>query len=298
MNIPPAPILQRLPASVAELGEGMSIRRALPTRMRRMVGPWCFLDHFGPVDIAHTEGLRVPPHPHIGLQTVTWLYRGEVLHRDSLGSLQTIVPGQLNIMTSGRGIAHSEESPAPHSAEMHGLQFWIALPDSARAIDAAFDHHSHLPQVLRDGLRITVIVGEALGERSPAKIYSPAIALDLEADTACATQLPLSADFEHAVLVTQGEAEIDGEPLTPGTLLYLGGGRTSLKIQTAAATRLALLGGEPFGEPVLLWWNFVARSQAELLQACNDWNAGLGAFGEVHGYDGDRLSAPMPPWHK
>ncbi|MCH9826242.1 MAG: pirin family protein [Gammaproteobacteria bacterium] len=289
---------QLLPATETVLGEGMRIRRALPTRLRRMVGPWTFMDHFGPVDVAHGDGMRVAPHPHIGLQTVTWLHRGEILHRDSLGSLQTIRPGQLNLMTSGRGISHSEESPLPRSPELHGLQFWIALPDESRAIEAAFDHYPSLPVIERDGLRISVLVGEMLGEVSPARLYSPALGLDMEATQGIATSLPLRPDFEYAALVSEGEAEFDGETLAPGSLLYLGGGRESLAIRTSGAARLTLIGGEPFETPVLMWWNFVARTQDELSTAVREWNAGQGDYGEVHGYDGARLKAPTPPWDK
>lgn len=274
----------------------MSIRRALPTAARRMVGPWCFLDHFGPADVTHGRGMRVGPHPHIGLQTVTWLYDGEILHRDSLGSLQPIVPGQLNLMTSGRGISHSEESPVPRPPTMHGLQFWIALPDEARFVEPAFEHYPQLPQVICEGLACTVFVGSALGATSPARMYSPAVGMDIRAPGAIEATLPLEATFEHAVLVTEGEVSVEGERLGPGTLLYLGGGRSAIRLVTDAPARLALVGGKVLAEPVLLWWNFVARNKHELLQACTEWNGGDPIFGEVHGYDGPRLVAPMPPW--
>lgn len=290
------PVMQRIDASLANLGEGMSIRRALPTAARRMVGPWCFLDHFGPADVSQNRGMRVGPHPHIGLQTVTWLYEGEILHRDSLGSLQAIVPGQLNLMTSGRGISHSEESPVSRSPAMHGLQFWIALPDEALDIAPAFNHYPQLPQLEHEGLICTVFVGHALGLSSPARMYSPAVGVDIWVPGVAQARLPLDAAFEHAVLVTQGEVQVEGELLEPGTLLYLGSGRSTLKLGTTAAARLALIGGKAFQEPVLMWWNFVARTKAELTRACVEWNGSDEKFGEVHGYDGPRLVAPMPPW--
>lgn len=274
----------------------MRIRRALPARERRLIGAWCFLDHIGPTDIGGTRGLRVGPHPHIGLQTVTWLIQGEVLHRDSLGSLQSIRPGQLNLMTSGRGISHSEESPAAAPGTIHGLQLWIALPDAAMNMAPAFDHYPTLPTVARDGVSVTVLAGEALGERSPAAVHSPLVGLDLLLSPQSSTQLPLNPRFEYGALVMEGSLTACGEELVPGTLLYLGCGRERLPLSSDTGARAALLGGQPFGEPVLMWWNFVARTQAQILQATRDWNARADYLGDVKGYDGERLVAPMPPW--
>ena len=290
------PVAQRVTARITELGEGMQIRRALPARERRLIGAWCFLDHFGPTDIAGTRGMRVAPHPHIGLQTVSWLLQGEVLHRDSLGSLQSIRPGQLNLMTSGRGISHSEESPVAASPTLHGLQLWIALPESARNMAPAFDHYPTLPIVARDGVSVTVFAGEALGERSPAAIYSPLVGIDLQLAPHSSMQLPLRSHFEYGALVMQGSLTVEREELSPGTLLYLGCGRQSLALRSDTGARAVLLGGEPFEEPVLMWWNFVARTKAELSQASRDWNERAGYLGEVKGFDGGRLTAPLPPW--
>lgn len=288
---------ERIAASAVALGDGMQVRRALPTRQRRLIGAWCFLDHFGPADVSRNRGMRVGPHPHIGLQTVTWLLRGEVLHRDSLGSLQIIEPGALNLMTAGRGISHSEESPVPHSADIHGVQFWIALPESARHLAPAFAHHPRVPVVARDGLRITLLCGQWLDERSPAQLYTPLVGASIEAPAGAAATLPLRPDFEYGAIVTQGEAQIAGEPLAPGTLLFLGAGRTELRIAAGAgAAGIVLVGGEPFAESVLMWWNFVARTKDELTQASRDWNTAAPYLGEVRGYDGARLVAPMPPW--
>jgi hypothetical protein len=290
------PVAQRVTARATELGGGMQIRRALPARERRLIGAWCFLDHFGPTDIAGTPGMRVAPHPHIGLQTVSWLLQGEVLHRDSLGSLQSIRPGELNLMTSGRGISHSEESPATASPTLHGLQLWIALPESARNMAPAFDHYPTLPAVARDGASVTVLAGEALGERSPAAIYSPLVGLDLQMAPHSSLQLPLHSPFEYGALVMQGSLTLDREPLAPGTLLYLGCGRQSLALRSDTGARAVLLGGKPFDEPVLMWWNFVARTKDELSRVSRDWNERADYLGEVKGYDGDRLTAPLPPW--
>ena len=288
------PVSQRIATRDALLGKNMTIRRALPNRQRRMVGAWCFLDHFGPVDVSGGDGMRVGPHPHIGLQTVTWPLQGEILHRDSLGYAQVIRPGQLNVMTAGRGIAHSEESPADRPPDLHGAQLWIALPNADRHCDPAFDHHPQLPVLERDGVTITVLAGEALGERSPAKIYTPLTGMDLSMPDSAATLLPLQPAFEYGVLVLQGSVAIEDEPLTLGTFLYLGCGRARLKLRAHGPARVLLIGGVPFAEEVLLWWNFVARTQAEITEAQTAWEAGR--FGDVHGYPGAPLAAPPLPW--
>jgi redox-sensitive bicupin YhaK (pirin superfamily) len=287
---------QRIDAVRTALGEGMEIHRALPTKQRRTIGAWCFLDHIGPASLAGTRGLRVGPHPHIGLQTVTWLTQGEILHRDSLGSVQMIRPGQLNLMTSGRGISHSEESPLPVMADMHGVQFWIALPDEARHIEPAFDHHPELPRIVHDDAQLTVLIGEWSGARSPARVHTPLLGLDLALPVNGTATLPLRPDFEHGILVTEDEVRVDGETLTPNTLLYLAPGRDSVRLETTAGARMVVVGGEPFPFPLQMWWNFVARNKEELTQACREWNTGAAHFGEVHGYDGERLLAPIPPW--
>lgn len=296
--------MQLITGKSVVLGEGMGIVRTVPTVQRRQIGAWCFLDHFGPVDVgtpdSGRQGMRVGPHPHIGLQTVTWLLSGEILHRDSLGSLQVIRPGQLNLMTSGRGISHSEESPAQRSPVLHGAQMWIALPEHARHCVPAFAHHAALPVVEHQGLRVTVMLGEALGERSPGIIYSTLVGLELHGADAAEASLPLDARFEYGLEVLEGELSVAGETLRPGQLLYLGPGRTSLSLQAGAGFRALLLGGEPMGEDLLVWWNFVGRTREELTQACREWNDRDGYFareyGQVLGYDGTPLTAPMPPW--
>jgi redox-sensitive bicupin YhaK (pirin superfamily) len=207
------PELQLIDSRAEIVGDGLPIHRALPSRLRRMVGPWCFLDHMGPTELAQSGPLHVGPHPHIGLQTVTWLLDGEILHRDSLGSLQPIRPGQLNVMTAGRGISHSEESPAAASGRLHGVQFWIALPDAARQVEPMFDHYPELPVIEQDGLRLTLIVGDWLGRQSPARHFSPTLGVDVEARADSRTTLPLRDDFEYAVFLLGGSAEIEGQPL-------------------------------------------------------------------------------------
>ena len=287
------PLIEALPVHEASIGGGITVRRALPHRLRRLVGAWCFLDHYGPVPVPPDEpGMRVGPHPHMGLQTVSWLYAGEMLHRDSLGSLQLIRPGQLNLMTAGRGISHAEESPHPHAPELHGLQFWIALPERTRDGEAAFDHYPVLPEIARDGLTLTLIVGAALEERSPARVHTPLAGLDLRAKDTGRRRLPLNPKFEHALLVIEGELTVEGTRMAPGTLYYLGRGRESLGLANEAPAHAFLLGGEPMGEDVLLWWNFVGRSGEEMQRARTEWEAQDARFGSVKGYDGPRIAAP------
>ncbi|HTE13983.1 MAG TPA: pirin-like C-terminal cupin domain-containing protein, partial [Burkholderiales bacterium] len=216
-------------------------------------------------------------------------------HRDTLGYAQIIRPGQLNVMTAGRGIAHSEESPANRPPILHGAQLWIALPDAERHCDPAFDHHPVLPIVERDGVTTTVLAGEALGERSPAKIYTPLVGIDLAMPEAAAAAFPLRPEFEHGVLVLEGDVLIEDARLAIGTFLYLGCGRDTLKLRAAGAARVLLIGGVPFGEEVLLWWNFVARTKQEIITARTDWESSR-YFGDVHGYPGQRLAAPALPW--
>lgn len=287
------PPLEILPAHEARVGDDMRVYRALPTRLRRRVGAWCFLDHYGPVTLAaDARGMRVGPHPHMGLQTVSWLYEGEVLHRDSLGSLQLIRPGQLNLMTAGHGISHSEETPAQHPAGLHGLQFWIALPEAARHGEAAFAHHPQLPEVRRDGIHASVVIGAGLGERSPATVYSPLTGLDLRFTDGGQRRLPLNPDFEHALMLIAGEVSVENQAMRPAMLYYLSRGRNAVELGNTAPARAFLLGGEPLAEDILLWWNFVARSQDEMMEARKQWESRAARFGEVQGYDGARLTAP------
>jgi quercetin 2,3-dioxygenase len=276
------------------LGRHTVVRRLLPHTNRRMVGAWCFLDHFGPEVIADGPGMQVPPHPHCGLQTVTWLVEGEVLHRDSIGSLATIEPGQLNLMTAGHGIAHSEESPEGHGPVMHGLQLWVALPGDEADIDARFEHHETLPVIERDGARFTVALGEFDGHVSPAITHSPLVGVEIVVGAESSLDLPVRADFEYALVVMSGSVDVGEVTVTPGSLLYLGDGRTSLALTAAPDARAFLIGGEPFAEELVMWWNFVARSHDEIVAAREDWTEHR-RFGEVHGYAGDRLPAPEMP---
>ncbi|MFD5348698.1 pirin family protein [Streptomyces anulatus] len=288
------PVRELLAPRRVQLGEGTEVRRLLPNLGRRMVGAWAFVDHYGPDDIADEPGMQVPPHPHMGLQTVSWLHDGEVLHRDSLGSLQTVRPRELGLMTSGHAISHSEESPKEHARLLHGAQLWVALPEAHRSIEPHFQHHTDLPVVTAPGVTATVILGELDGAVSPGTSYTPIVGADVTLAGGAEARLPLDPDFEYAVLPMSGEAEVDGVRVLPGSMLYLGCGRTELPLRGVSDAGLMLLGGEPFEEELVMFWNFIARSGEEIVQARNDWEKGS-RFGEVQGYDGARLSAPELP---
>jgi len=279
-------------ARTAAVGD-MSVRRLLPLRLRRSVGAWCFIDHYGPMSVDGVTGMAVPPHPHIGLQTVTWLMAGNVLHRDSLGSEQMIRPGQLNLMTAGRGIAHAEESPAAHDPLLHGVQLWVALPDASRLTEPDFEHHAELPVTRVGGLAITVLLGSLAGApalRSPATTFSGIVGAELAAATDVRERIALEPTFEHVVFVTSGAASVAGTELAPGSLLYLPPGRDILTVMASPGTAAMLLGGVPLGERLLMWWNFVARTPQEIAAAVAGWRQGM--FGEVGGYAGPPLAPP------
>jgi len=279
---PPGGHTELTSARLARVGD-VEVRRLLPLRRRRSVGAWCFVDHYGPMSVDGVAGMQVPPHPHIGLQTVTWLLEGNVLHRDSLGSEQMIRPGQLNLMTAGHGIAHSEESPADHDPGLHGVQLWLALPGADRQAAPAFEHHPQLPVLGAGGAEITVFAGSLADVTSPARAYSPLVGAEINAVRAGDVTVPLAPGHEHVIFVARGSAAANGNTLTPGRLLYLAAGRGSLTLTAAAGARLFLLGGEPLGETLLTWWNFVGRTADDIIGAAQDWAADSGRFGEVRG---------------
>ena len=284
------PTLESTPARTESLGQ-LTIRRSLPIARRRTVGPWCFFDRYGPLTFSEGKPMDVAPHPHIGLQTVSWLTEGEVLHRDSLGCEQLVRAGELNLMTSGRGIAHSEETPARSSGRLSGVQLWIALPEQARGSAPRFDHYAELPQVdLRGGV-VRVIAGEMDGVSSPARVHSPLLGAEIRIAAGEQLTLPLEPDFEHALVFLEGEATVDRVILGPDALHFLGCGRSELSIAAKSASTAILIGGLPLGEPIVMWWNFVARSHEEIAAAREAWGQGE-RFGEVTGYRGPRLAAP------
>ncbi len=282
---PAQPEVELTPSRDAEVG-GVPVRRALPRRARRTVGAWCFADHFGPVAVdPGAPGMEIGPHPHTGLHTVTWLVSGELLHRDSLGSEQPIRPGQLNLMTAGHGVAHAEETPVAAAAAglgQHGIQLWVAQPSSTRHGPAAFEHHAELPTVGLAGGRATVLVGELAGTGavSPARRDTPLVGAELV--LAAGGAVPLDPGFEHALVVLEGALAVEGAAVAPGTLAYLGQGRDGVVLDpTGDGARALLLGGAPFGEDIVMGWNFVARSRDEIDRAAADWNAGSDRFGVV-----------------
>ncbi|MCP2168471.1 pirin family protein [Goodfellowiella coeruleoviolacea] len=288
----PGPVTEFFPSRAVPLGgiRAVTVDRVLPQRGLPTVGAWCFLDQFGP---QHAD-MRVLPHPHVGLQTVTWPLRGEIRHRDSVGSDVVVRPGQLNLMTAGRGIAHSEFSLGD-TPLLHAVQLWVALPAERADIEPSFEQHLTLPVFTVDNLRATVLMG-ALGDAvSPATAHTPLVGADLKVPAGTVTALPLRRDFEYAVLVIEGELEIAGVRAAAGPLLYLGTGRDELTVGAVQDARAVLLGGEPFPDDLVMWWNFVGRDHDEIARARADWENRDARFGAVAGHDGLRIPAPELP---
>lgn len=284
----------------------MTVRRTLPSRQRSLIGPFCFADHYGPDDVAATGGMDVAPHPHTGLQTVTWLFEGQVLHQDSLGSVQAIAPGELNLMTAGHGICHSEEGTVvrfPEQRRLHGVQLWTALPDADRDGAPAFEHVADVPTVDVDSARVQVFMGTLAGTASPARAYSPLVAAQIDLPACAVVDLPVDPSFEHGVLLDSGELTVAGAGLDVAWLAYLRPGPDRIRLEAGPSpVRAVLIGGAPFGEQVLMWWNIVARTHEEVVRAREQWQAaiageadGLARFGSVGGYDGAALPAPELP---
>ena len=277
-------------AREVRLGD-LRILRALPVKGRRLIGPWCFLDRFGPLTFSEGTPMDVAPHPHIGLQTVTWLLEGEVVHDDSLETEAVLRPGGVNVMTSGHAIAHAERTPDDNTGRLNGVQLWTALPEERRHGAASFQHLAEVPALdLRGGL-VRVFSG-SLGEAvSPAEHFSALVGADLTVHRGETLTVPLRGEHEHAVLVLDGNSELEGNPIDPGILYYLGTRRGELAIRSRDGARVLLVGGRPFGETILMWWNFVARTPDEIRDARTDWEAHR-RFGDVTAYHGPRLPAP------
>jgi hypothetical protein len=284
------PQLESYPNRELSLGS-LTVSRALPVRDRRLVGPWCFLDRFGPLTFSDGKPMDVAPHPHIGLQTITWLLDGEVVHDDSLGSESILRPGGVNVMTSGVGIAHAEQTPRDHSGQLNGVQLWVALPDQHRGVAPGFQHVTEVPTVESQGGLVRVFAGGLNGVTSSATRYSDLVGVDLQIHAGRALDVPMVRTFEHAVLVLSGDCTLDGTPLESRTLYYLGTARSGVSVASTGGARVLLVGGPPFGETILMWWNFVARTPEEIAQARRDWEEGT-RFGDVPAYHGPRLSAP------
>ena len=277
---------------VAKVGN-LSVMRVLPTKGRRTVGAWCFVDMMLPGDEIEPDPMEIGPHPHIGLQTVTWLLRGEALHSDSLGTEQLIRAGQLNLMTSGHGIAHAELGSQSGAL---GLQMWIALPEDTRHGASAFEHHAHLPIHDVGTGEAKVIVGSLDGTASPARTDTPLVGAELSLGKGVA-EIPANTGFEYGLVPVEGEVNINGAIVEPGYLGLIPAGGQTLRIEANQdGTRAMLIGGEPLGERIQMWWNFVARSREELTEAWRDWDTGdTDRFAEVSSTL-DRIEAPRPMW--
>ncbi|SNQ50007.1 putative Quercetin 2,3-dioxygenase [Frankia canadensis] len=303
--------LEVVDGRAADVG-GIPVRRTLPRQGRRTVGAWCFVDQMGPLAVGPRRPVEIGPHPHIGLATVTWLLSGGLVHRDSLGSNQPLRPRELNLMTAGNGVAHAEASE-DGDGQLHGVQLWVAQPDRTRHGPADFAHHPHLPVAGFGSVEVTVLLGELGGAASPARTDTPLVGAELALHGGGGV-LPLRRDFEYAVIALDGAVRIGANVLVAGQLGYLRPGREELPIGTGPAVagvpasgtggtggaggrgvRAMLLGGEPFPEQVVMWWNLVARTRGEIEAARADWTAGAERFGAV-ATPAARVPAPVPMW--
>ncbi|GGL54090.1 hypothetical protein GCM10010095_43770 [Streptomyces anthocyanicus] len=293
----PAAGVEILTARDVPLGgpRAMTVRRTLPQRARTLIGAWCFADHYGPDEVSRSGGMDVAPHPHIGLQTVSWLFSGEIEHRDSVGSHALVRPGEVNLMTGGHGISHSEVS-TPDTTVLHGVQLWVALPSEHRDTAPAFQHHVPAPVAL-DGGEARVFLGSLAGDTSPVGTFTPLLGAEVTLAPGATVTLDVDPGFEHGVLVDSGDVRLDGTVVRPAELAYAAPGRRTLALTNAAsgAARLVVLGGPPFPEEIVMWWNFVGRTHDEIAAARADWENEAERFGRVEGYPGDRLPAPALP---
>ncbi|MFF3916818.1 pirin family protein [Streptomyces sp. NPDC001852] len=273
----------------------MTVRRTLPQRARTLIGAWCFADHYGPDDVSVTGGMNVAPHPHTGLQTVSWLFTGEIEHRDSMGNHALVRPGELNLMTGGHGISHSEVS-TPRTTILHGVQLWVALPQDHRSTGRDFQHYAPEP-VLTDGAETRVFLGSLAGSVSPVTTFTPLLGAEILLRPRAALTLAVDPDFEHGLLVDQGEVRLAGTSVGPSELGYLPPGLDTLTLtnESDGIARTVLLGGTPFEEEIVMWWNFIGRSHEDIAKAREDWQNSSDRFGAVEGYLGDRLPAPALP---
>jgi redox-sensitive bicupin YhaK (pirin superfamily) len=330
---PPVTVLE--PRDVPLGGvRAMRVRRTLPQRGRTTIGAWCFADHYGPDEITETGGMVVPPHPHTGLQTVSWLFEGEIEHRDSTGVRALVRPGAVNLMTAGRGISHSEVSTAG-TTRLHGVQLWVALPDASRDTLPVFEHAETTP-VMVDDATVRVFAGSLpgvapepglrQGEGTGVTVFSPLVGAQIELPAGGEAWIELDPAFEHGVLVDLGPAgvtvaalddEADDAPadadglavsghtvvLERSELGYLATGHEGLRLRASdAPVRVVLIGGVPFGEQLVMWWNFIGRTHDEVAEFRRQWQADVidgdepaGRFGTVDGYDGSALPAPELP---
>ena len=291
------PTVEVLTAREVPLGgvRAMRVRRTLPQRARSLIGAWCFADHYGPDEVTATGGMFIPPHPHTGLQTVSWLFAGELEHRDSLGTHTLVRPGELNIMTGGHGICHSEVSSAA-TRTLQGVQLWVALPDASRDARRDFQHHVPPPTDLGGGLA-RVFLGEFAGAQSPVRTFTPLLGVELTIRPEATLTLEVDPRFEHGLLVDTGTVTLAGTGLDRADLGYVDVGTAQLTLvnPTNESARLLLLGGRPFGEQIVMWWNFVARSHEEIVAFRDDWERESARFGRIDGWDGTPRRLPAPP---
>ena len=280
------------PYPVREVTVGpIRVQRALPLRGRRLIGPWCFLDRFGPLTFNEGTPMDVAPHPHMGLQTVTWLQQGELVHHDSLRSEGSLRPGGVNVMTSGHAIAHAERTPTNNTGRLGGVQLWTALPDRDRNGPASFQHVPEVPVLEMSGGLAHVFSGTLWSATSPASHFSSLVGADLQVHAHHSLTVPIEREHEHAVLILSGDCALEKQPLASGVLYYLGTQRADLSFASTDGARVLLIGGLPFAETILMWWNFVARTPEEIRTARDDWEAHR-RFGDVPDYQGPRLAAP------
>ena len=273
----------------------IKVRRTLPQRERSLIGAWCFADHYGPHDVRGGTAMDVPPHPHTGLQTVSWLFSGEVEHRDSAGVRAMVRPGELNLMTAGAGICHSEVS-TDATTILHGVQLWVALPDSDRDTSRDFAHYVPEPRSVA-GARMRVFLGELAGDRSPVHTFTPLLGAQLDLDPGATVTLEVDPVFEHGVLLDQGSVEVAGTTLAVADLAFEAAGSDRLEVvnRGASPARVVLLGGPPFPEQLVMWWNFVGRGHEDIVMYRQLWQDRDGRFGAVQGYRGAVSRLPAPP---
>lgn len=257
----------------------MRVRRTLPQRHRSLIGAWCLVDHYGPDEVDQTGGMVVAPHPHTGLQTASWLFAGEIEHRDSAGNHALVLPGELNLMTAGHGISHSEVSTAETST-LHGAQLWIVLPDGARDVAPGFDHFSPAP-VRGPGWEARVFLGSLLGATSSVTTHTPLLGAELMLATGATLEFEVDQGFEHGVLLDVGAIEVEGQELKPSDLVYVPAGSTTLTVTATDEARLLVLGGPPFGEAIVMWWNFIGRTHEDIVGYRQEWEAQAERFGTV-----------------
>ncbi|MER5227996.1 pirin family protein [Streptomyces flaveus] len=292
-----APLVDVLSAREVPLGgpRAMRVRRTLPQRARTLIGAWCFADHYGPNQVTTSGGMDIAPHPHTGLQTVSWLFSGEIEHRDSLGTRALIRPGEMNLMTGGYGICHSEVS-TPHTTVIHGVQLWVALPEEHRNAGRDFQHY--VPEPVRiDGAEVRVFLGSLAGNASPVRTFTPLLGAEITLAPRAATTLPVDTAFEHGLLVDSGDVRLLDTVLRPAELGYVSCGADALTVvnESDAPARVILLGGPPFEEEIVMWWNFIGRSHEGIVRAREEWQAASDRFGAVEGFPGARLPAPALP---